>query len=76
VIDIGHGVSIEPLTDSNGAPDGYAIEHVCSYGRTSSYLDPLRWRTDKSDPLTLSPSVACTNCGHHGFVREGKWVPA
>ena len=33
--------------------------------------------------LTLSPSILCTigraglpECGFHGFVREGKWVPA
>ena len=33
--------------------------------------------------LTLSPSILCrlgnvTNepCGFHGFVRDGKWVPA
>lgn len=25
--------------------------------------------------LTLSPSLLC-GCGDHGFVREGKWVPA
>ena len=26
--------------------------------------------------LTLSPSVLCRRDGHHGFVRDGKWVPA
>jgi Family of unknown function (DUF6527) len=26
--------------------------------------------------LTLAPSVRCKRCGHHGFVRDGAWVPA
>lgn len=29
-----------------------------------------------ADPLTLEPSLACRACGHHGFIRDGKWVPA
>jgi hypothetical protein len=28
------------------------------------------------DPLTISPSLLCEVCGWHGFVRDGKWVPA
>jgi hypothetical protein len=34
------------------------------------------WTVESWEPLTLSPSVLCTMCGHHGFVREGRWVPA
>jgi hypothetical protein len=34
------------------------------------------WELLSEEPLTLSPSLACRNCGHHGFIREGKWVPA
>ncbi len=26
--------------------------------------------------ITISPSIHCMDCGDHGFVREGKWVPA
>lgn len=26
--------------------------------------------------LTISPSLLCRTCGHHGFIRDGKWVPA
>lgn len=25
--------------------------------------------------LTISPSVLCS-CGDHGFIKDGKWVPA
>ena|GEM_PF-2535157 len=26
------------------------------------------------DPLTISPSLLCPTCQHHGFIREGRWV--
>lgn len=26
------------------------------------------------DPLTVSPSLLCPRCGHHGFIRDGRWV--
>ena len=36
------------------------------------------WTVEQEDPLTLSPSLACAcpGCGHHGWIREGRWVPA
>jgi hypothetical protein len=27
-------------------------------------------------PLTISPSLACAACSWHGWIRDGKWVPA
>lgn len=33
------------------------------------------WEVLTEDPLTLSPSLACQNCGHHGFIRSGRWEP-
>lgn len=33
------------------------------------------WTLESKEPLTLSPSFAC-HCGHHGFIRGGKWVNA
>ena len=33
--------------------------------------DVLSW-----EPLTLSPSLLCRLCADHGFIHEGKWVPA
>jgi hypothetical protein len=26
--------------------------------------------------LTVAPSLLCRTCGNHGFIREGRWVPA
>lgn len=37
---------------------------------------PVSWEVESEEPLTLSPSLACAQCGHHGWVREGVWVPA
>lgn len=34
------------------------------------------WEVISEEPLTLSPSLACGQCGHHGWIRDGKWVPA
>ena len=34
------------------------------------------WHVESWEPLTLSPSVLCRECGDHGFVRSGKWVRA
>jgi hypothetical protein len=35
-----------------------------------------RWVVDSWEPLTLSPSLLCIDCGDHGFIRNGKWEPA
>ena len=34
------------------------------------------WALESKDPLTVSPSLRCRQCGSHGFIREGKWVKA
>ena len=43
-------------------------------------LDPLpddgRWTVHSVHPLTVTPSVHWTDCGCHGFITDGKWVPA
>jgi hypothetical protein len=28
------------------------------------------------DPLTIVASILCTDCGLHGFVTNGEWIPA
>ena len=33
------------------------------------------WTVVSWEPLTLSPSLRC-GCGDHGFIRDGRWVPA
>lgn len=42
-------------------------------------FDAAHHRLESLDPLTIAPSLLCLPadlCGLHGFVRDGKWVPA
>lgn len=72
----------------DGDPIGAVVEHVKADGSTCkgsilfdcdaarmAFAGQDRWTVEQWDPLTLSPSLLCA-CGDHGFVREGKWVPA
>lgn len=36
------------------------------------------WSVISRDPLTLSPSILCSDpgCKDHGFIENGKWRPA
>lgn len=43
---------------------------------TSELGDHPRWAVESWQPLTLSPSLECVDCGDHGHIREGRWVPA
>lgn len=36
---------------------------------------PDGWTVVSIDPLTLSPSLLCRQCGHHGHIINGRWVP-
>jgi hypothetical protein len=71
-----------------GVPDveryGASIKHgdceaaVIFDGDVQRRLEPNRgrWTVESWEPLTISPSVLCRRCGDHGFIRQGKWVPA
>lgn len=88
-IDIGHGVTIF-FTEYNGVTIGLIEEHDSPSGRCSGsvffrgrpgVLPPdlgghPNWDVLSMEPLTLSPSIQCRTCGHHGFIREGRWVPS
>lgn len=82
-IDIGHGVSIE-VRSLNGVPNGVAYRHPPNANGTGScegYApfgppDSDGWTVERLDPLTISPSLLCRACGHHGFITAGRWVPA
>lgn len=34
------------------------------------------WTVVSEDPLTIKPSINNEACGLHGFITDGKWVPA
>ena len=85
--DIGHGVTIRFVNAPDDTESGLIEEHP-SDGKTESgrcsgvvlwkHDDPNRptWTLESRDPLTLSPSIQCRTCGHHGYIREGRWIPA
>lgn len=80
--DIGNGVSIE-VRSIDGVPKGVRYKHPrADTGTPCDGYAPFKpdsedgWDVQSLEPLTISPSLLCRACGHHGFIREGKWVPA
>lgn len=81
--DIGHGVWMHKVTGGiivghvheDGSEccgsvlfDVPAMEHLKRTGR------PL-WSVVQEEPLTITPSIHAPDCGLHGYITEGKWVP-
>lgn len=76
----------EHLDIDDGTPVGVLLTHPCSARGGAAVQDfipvgpyPMPkdpWTLDSRDPISISPSVAYTCCGLHGFLRDGKWVPA
>jgi len=81
--DIGHGVSIE-IREIDGKAHGVAYTHPRPDGTGMcegwANFDPFpgapAWAVHSLSPLTITPSLLCRACGHHGFITNGKWVPA
>ncbi len=79
--DAGHGVSYV-LHLEDGAPESLTWVHPCSvFGDEGDRITikPARsdgWEVAQLEPLTLTPSLLCTACKFHGFITNGKWVPA
>lgn len=60
-------------------PDGSECASAIHFDLPGSeHLSPgsPRWQVIAWEPLTISPSLLCRLCGDHGFIREGRWVPA
>lgn len=88
--DLGHGHRIQITQPSSDGVRHFVDEHTrpdnglgCS--GAGRILNPGQerpedgrayWTLEIEEPLTLSPSLLCTACGDHGFVRLGVWVPA
>lgn len=86
-VDIGHNTWISPKLDKDGNEIGIVEWHDCAHDFQGAgvYFDndaahrawprgPF-WTVESRDPLTISPSVACGSCSHHGFIRSGRWEP-
>lgn len=87
-VDIGGGTEITYYLDEDtGARVGLLERHACAGGRLSRGSVPFtgmmpelsngaRWTVEQAEPLTLSPSIACQACPHHGWIRNGAWTSA
>ena len=60
---------------SHKKPDGTWCTGAFSWWRPASETGRPIWTLESREPLTLSPSFAC-HCGFHGYIRQGRWVPA
>lgn len=64
------------IVERHRAPDGAWCGGFVNLDVTGVIRDP-RWQVLRSGrELTLSPSLLCRTCGNHGWIRDGKWVPA
>jgi hypothetical protein len=85
---IGHNVFVRPVR-MEGVEQvvGIQYRHPDGKGGTCEGWAPFAgrypdanstegWSVEGEAPLTLSPSLLCRACGHHGFIRNGQWVPA
>ncbi len=84
--DIGHNVQIREVYE-DGKLHAVEYVHQCTprVRRTEGDYIPLApphgwdlngWQCVSEKPLTLAPSLLCRSCGHHGFIKDGAWVPA
>lgn len=82
--DIGHGVRISRV-NFEGKFAGIQWRHrrpdngeECSGGFVNFAGRHMTdgWKLESEQPLTMSPSLLCRGCQCHGFIRDGKWVPA
>lgn len=59
-------------------PDGHEMCAGAAFFRGMRHPDEPgpEWDVLSENPLTLAPSLLCTVCGRHGFIRDGRWVEA
>jgi hypothetical protein len=69
-----HFVDEHPRSDGTGPCSGAG--RVLNPGQARPDDGRAYWTIESEEPLTLSPSLLCTACGDHGWVRDGRWMPA
>jgi hypothetical protein len=64
-------------TSASCLETGWCEGAVTFAGEAQRKLSPAAttWDVLSGEPLTLSPSLLC-HCGDHGYIRDGRWVPA
>lgn len=69
------GVMVHHPSKRDGSLCGSAI--YFDLPETREYNDKRAvWQVQSWEPLTVKPSLLCLTCGNHGFVTNGRWVPA
>jgi len=66
------------LLIKHAKPDGNpCMGSVTFASETAKKVSPdtATWDVESWAPLSLSPSILCS-CGDHGWIRDGRWVPA
>lgn len=90
--ELGHEMYWTRVVDSEGRWIGILEWHECEAAQNDSdagvsaggvnfdsapdFVKGARWQVQSEDPLTIHPSILCKTCGLHGFIQQGRWVPA
>lgn len=77
MVDLGLGWRFCWVTDGAGVRVGIIVAHPDNEGERceSSVIFDRGWSLISAEPLTLEPSISCTACGAHGWIRDGRWHP-
>lgn len=70
--------SIAPSFKVHGRWRHYVMfAHRCNGVLVSGRLpgSAAGWRIVAIKPLTVQPSISCSDCGLHGFIVDGTWKP-
>lgn len=69
------GLNIEHPKKSD--PSQRCVGGVTFDGEVQRLIHPkvAKWTLVSDEPLHIEPSVLCS-CGDHGWIRDGRWVPA
>lgn len=71
---------IETTTMNDAEPtyvDGLTEKSVLfdlPWNNTPEHSGRPKWKVMQWEPLTLTPSILCRQCGLHGWIRDGEWV--
>lgn len=74
---VGVGPAIRALFYEDGK---VGIEHECRVVEGTQIICAPALRLGEGhtivseNPLTITPSILCPDCGLHGFITDGRWV--
>lgn len=84
-LEIGNGGGSVEITTKTGKPGDWGLiwYHTrpdngkpCSGCLSWDPADEPHWDLLSREPLTLLPSLHCTACERHGWIKDGHWMPA